>query len=168
MEYWGNEFQRRVQYIHVTLHFQIYEYECKIQKDVLYYLVQFRMRNENLWCKNQHIITLYYYSIYCWIFLYIYTYTLLTNQNHAKYVQNYQFSGIRVHLKCEAHEGHESVTREFEELSWCKIPLGNFVICLTQSEWSIITTISYYPPPLTAATQQQFYYSAGPLLLYPN
>ena len=37
----------------------IYEYEYKIQKEVLYYSVQFGMRNENPWCKNQHIITLY-------------------------------------------------------------------------------------------------------------
>ena len=36
---------------------------------------------------------------------------------------------LRVHLKCEAHEGRENVTRKFEELSWYKIPLGNSVIC---------------------------------------
>ena len=47
------------------LSYQIYEYEYKIQKEYLFYSVQFGMRNENPLCKNQHIITLYYYSIYC-------------------------------------------------------------------------------------------------------
>ena len=69
----------------------------------------------------------YYYIILLFnilLNLLVYLHIYITNKPkpNAKYVQHYLFSGLWVHLKCEAHEGHESVTRKFEELSWYKIP----------------------------------------------